>query len=127
MNMENNDSRLIYVPKGEFVRVISGIINGSSEANGEDTNLRTRSKKNDDDYLDSDKLYSSDRDKVVRRDSFYFLQRTLESRAAGKKTPDFNTTGSDTPTSRRSSGGASTKSRTRDGKLTPSTRLSNIM
>ena len=31
--IENNDSRVIYIPKKEFLAVISGIINGSNEAN----------------------------------------------------------------------------------------------
>ena len=44
-NMENNDSRLMYIPKKEFVKVMSGIISGSSEANGEATDPRSRREK----------------------------------------------------------------------------------
>ncbi len=124
--MENNDSRLMYIPKKEFVKVMSGIISGSSEANGEATDPRSRREKDGSNYGDQNYNISQPaRDRVVKRDSFYFLQRTLESRAAAKKkVPEFNHGGLDTPTSRRSAAGSSA-SRAKDGKLT--TRLNNIM
>lgn len=124
-NMENNDSRLLYVPKKEFVQVMSGIINGSSEANGEATDPRSRREKDSNSYGDQNYYMSHPaRDRVVKRDSFYFLQRTLESRAAAKKKNPESHGSSDTPTSRLSAAGSSA-SRAKDGKLT--TRLNNIM
>jgi hypothetical protein len=83
LNMENNDSRLVGIPKREFVSVISGILNPSKEnggnGNGED----------DEDFDANDekiKLNTAARRQPFtgpsdfKRDSFYFLQRTLERR-----------------------------------------------
>ena len=88
--MESNDSILAYTPRQEFIRVIGGIVNGSSEQNGEGTPgepsqtprsaalAAARANATIDPY--GNKNMSN-----VKRDSFYFLQKTLEKREDEKK------------------------------------------
>ena len=88
--MENNDSRLVWVPKKEFVNVISGIINSSSESNGENvsdpkfnkTNTSS-SQKIRNEGSRPDTIYSECK-KNIKHDSFYYLQKTLEGRSTNK-------------------------------------------
>lgn len=107
MNMENNDSRLGGIPKEEYMRVLTGIM-GSSGEQGSDTSYRNTTE--DAAFMDATDGPSSPpsggsvnargeamrqaqansmrdglgRRRQPKRDSFYFLQRTLEARAAGK-------------------------------------------
>ena len=90
LNMENNDSRLVWVPKKEFVNVISGIINSSSESNGENVsdpkfnNTNTSSsQKIRNEGSRPDTIYSEGK-KNIKHDSFYYLQKTLEGRSTNK-------------------------------------------
>ena len=119
--IENNDSRVIYIPKKEFLAVISGIINGSNEANnrretsaaidldGDFTgklskrnNLRATSSSQSNILSPSPRTMTADllrmginvrgnnsnvgskyepvRSKREKRDSFYFLQKSMEER-----------------------------------------------
>ena len=119
--IENNDSRIIYIPKKEFLAVISGIINGSNEANnrrettaaidldGDFTGKlskrnRTRASSSNNNGSQSNILspsprtmtadllrmgmntrgneskYEPVRNKREKRDSFYFLQKSMEER-----------------------------------------------
>jgi len=91
LNMENNDSRLLHVPKKEFVRVLSGIINSSkSKADGGE-DLRAIVEQNRQ-IAETPRAAAARRaaassrtfrlGKETKRDSFYYLQKTLERRAA---------------------------------------------
>lgn len=123
--MENNDSRLLYIPKQEFLTVISGIIITSNNALKRNDNLESinidgnfsnisnnRSKSNRRNLVDSTRsavlspsprtlvarrsvgrrnidgtmVYNKNENSIrggvvqVKRDSFYFLQKSLEQR-----------------------------------------------
>lgn len=66
LNVENNDSRILCIPRSEYIQVISSII---QQTKNEDENEMNNNKK--------DKLK---KEKNIKRDSFYYLQRSLESR-----------------------------------------------
>lgn len=111
MNMENNDSRLGGIPKEEYMRVLTGIM-GSSGEQGDGSGARND--REDAAFMDATDGPSSSRSggpstprgeamrqaqansmrdglgrrRQPKRDSFYFLQRTLEARAAGKDRQD---------------------------------------
>lgn len=94
ISMENNDSRLLGVPKQEFKRVIGDILRGGTE----------RATGNGDNAADHDSADGAQggyavptsprtlatqavqekgsRAKSSRRDSFYFMQKAIESREA---------------------------------------------
>ena len=83
---ESNDSRLVGVSKKEFIRVIGDIIKGSSESNGEDENVQEIVTPRSAALRRARLNASSDaygKRQQVKRDSFYFLQKTLERRATG--------------------------------------------
>lgn len=115
INMESNDSILAYTPRQEFIRVIGGIVNGSSEQNGEGTASEqnqtprsaalaaARANAAVDPY--GNRNYSS-----VKRDSFYFLQKTLErredeKRGLSRRTQNVFDSETDTPRSTSTRGG----------------------
>jgi len=87
LNVENNDSRVIGVPKSEFIRVISGIINASNAEEGG----KSRAGGGEDEIImgqgsDPTRL-KMERDAArtrkgerVKRDSFFFMQRAIEQR-----------------------------------------------
>lgn len=111
ITMESNDSILAYTSREEFVRVIRGIVNGSSEQNGEQ-NQTPRSA-----ALAAARAnaavdpYGNKNMANVKRDSFYFLQKTLERREDEKRGLNRRTYGvvdhdTDTPRSTTSTGGS---------------------
>jgi len=101
---ENNDSRLLYVPKKEFVRVIGGIISGGNNqdqadvsqvgggagaggrsANRPDAGIQVAETPRSTAVrrlmeLAADKMRKGVSEKEVKHDSFYYLQLTLERR-----------------------------------------------
>lgn len=107
MNMENNDSRLGGIPKEEYMRVLTGIMGSSAGEQGTDA---AREANGDAAFMDATDGPSSSRSggpstprgeamrraqadsmrdglgrrRQPKRDSFHFLQRTLEARASGK-------------------------------------------
>lgn len=90
--VENNDSRILGIEKKEYVRVISGIIDSGAEGH-DDINIE-----NEVDIAETDYIEHSQRNKVLlrgdmreaavqsrkgiqnRRDSLYFLQRSMQLR-----------------------------------------------
>jgi len=133
LNMENNDSRLLYINKTEFVRVIRGIMSSGSGEGGSSTGALARESNNDDDEGDGEQdafleangedrsglggtsgttayrrrgdetprsaairrareeharmsTANSSRARALanRKDSFYFLQKQLQTRAGEK-------------------------------------------
>lgn len=103
--MESNDSRLLNVPKKEFVRVIRGIIDQSTEAVKTGESFPGEASGNNLDALavERQKLINATprsaavmramekenelrlrRGGGIKRDSFYFLQLTLERREREK-------------------------------------------
>ena len=88
--MESNDSMLAYTPRQEFIRVIGGIVNGSSEQNGEGASNKQKQTPRSaalaaaraDAAMDP---YGNKNVTNVKRDSFYFLQKSLEKREDEKK------------------------------------------
>lgn len=107
LTAENNDSRLLYIPKKEFVRVIGGIINNTSTQDQSEATTGGASRRGgpDGDNLRSsqdgsirvtetprstavrklmeiaaEKLRKGDAEREVKHDSFYYLQQTLERR-----------------------------------------------
>lgn len=104
-NIENNDSRLVYVPKREFVRVMSEIVSGpgtqqaavgeGEERDGQDESdlagyrpvetARTRITKQIDSKL---RRYSESvhgKKGYVKSDSLYYLQKSMEARESAYK------------------------------------------
>jgi hypothetical protein len=104
MTMESNDSRLLYVPKKEFLRVMVDIVDGSRDGElpddsgrddgGEQTvdgdltkvdeTPRARSLRK---QQEAARLREKRMASAGKRDSFYFLQRSLERRANGQERP----------------------------------------
>lgn len=105
--MENNDSRLLHIPKKEFTRVIVEILDGSSasKSNTLTDNDQMMSSQQDDDDDNEDSFNSpaspqrpknsprtlamqeaqqssstSRRRRYIKSDSLYFLQKNLEDR-----------------------------------------------
>lgn len=97
LNIENNDSRITGIPKKEFIRVIGGIISGSYNR---DSDLRQEVEE-DQDYLinnrsnvindtprtmatkiaqNTQNINIRQRNKGKKRDSLYFLQKSMEAR-----------------------------------------------
>jgi hypothetical protein len=83
LSAENNDSRVLFVPKSEFVEVISGIIGTSDSSRQEEFG----SHRADGSKLSSPQesgeeanTYVSARLGKVKRDSFFYLQKSLENR-----------------------------------------------
>ena len=100
LSMESNDSRLLYIPKSEFVRVIGGIIQHSESkpASEESRNnlgaLEVERQKlvNATPRAAAAQLAMERENELrlrrgggVKRDSFYFLQQTLERREREKQ------------------------------------------
>jgi hypothetical protein len=99
-SMENNESRLLNIPKQEFVRVLRSIISDSEDSNVDDTvvgeyngELRRREVRSGTRSSETPrsaairKLAVMNTERMrqkgrieVKRDSFYFLQKTLELR-----------------------------------------------
>jgi hypothetical protein len=105
INIENNDSRLASIPKEEYMRVLLSIMGSSSGEQGNDADKRGET----DAFMDAAGGPSSSRSdgpttprgeamrqaqansmrgglgsrRAPKRDSFHFLQRTLEARANG--------------------------------------------
>lgn len=90
LSAETNDSRLMWIPRREFVRVIRGIIVGSSEQNGEnvvENYVPIKETPRSAALRRARALAPTDaygKTQSVKRDSFYFLQRTLESRSRSR-------------------------------------------
>ena len=104
---ENNDSRLMYVSRHEYIRVIGDILNPPPESKQEDIGLRNEEDYNDEDDNGND-IVDNDSHRVTflpespalvdtqavrkrklsqnKRDSFFFLQRALERRSGGVTT-----------------------------------------
>lgn len=93
---ENNDSRLVYLPRSEYIRVLSEIISPAEESKNESSKLEAYDEDdadNGDDAEDSHRVHFLPEDgpqsaplkkrKVNqnKRDSFFFLQRSLERRS----------------------------------------------
>ena len=97
---ENNDSRVMSIPKQEFIRVITGIID-SGAAGNDDVNREHEDNVGEDDYVANSHrktvMFRNDlREAAVqsrkgvqnKRDSLYFLQRSMEIReGAATATP----------------------------------------
>jgi hypothetical protein len=106
---EANESRLVYIPKKEFIKVMAGILNGGTteggdagdagEGEGEDEDLviqdarapqplpptpRAAANRRAKQELGT-RLRSYTDGKRVTHDSFYFLQKNLEARAAAAR------------------------------------------
>jgi len=109
---EANESRLVYIPKKEFIKVMAGILNGSAgeaDAAG-DAREGEEEEEEDEDLVMQDarapqplpptpraaanrrakqelgtRLRSYTDGKRVKHDSFYFLQKSLEARAAAAR------------------------------------------
>ena len=71
---ENNDSRIAYVPKKEFVNVLSSIIQSSEE------NTESFSRDDVNNATGTEQQKPTSKKSQSKRDSFYFLHRTLERR-----------------------------------------------
>lgn len=69
LNVENNDSRILSIPRSEYIQVISSIIQQTK----------------DDNEINIDKKEKLKKEKNIKRDSFYYLQRSLESRKIWNK------------------------------------------
>jgi hypothetical protein len=85
LNSENNDSRVLSIPKAEFLRVLTGIMNqpkGDSEfVGGAGPNNSTLSADVDvDDNKSRLDAIRSRKGKQLKRDSFFYLQKTMEGR-----------------------------------------------
>ena len=118
-NAENNDSRIVYVKKSEFLRVITGIMDTPRNELKEYSSLTNGS---DDNALDDDigsthrtqttssSIVNTPRSRRVaaltalrnskrgtKKDSFFFLQRSLESRAASSSSERGNYYHDNTP------------------------------
>jgi hypothetical protein len=65
LNIENNDSRILSIPKSEYVSVLSSILSSNSLPNERDAQSENQNKT---------------KGSQTKRDSFYFLQRSLELR-----------------------------------------------
>ena len=95
---ENSESRLMYLPRGEYIRVISEIISPPPEQTEEGARVDTYDYDNDEDENeglgDSHRVHFDDvrterdnqpiqRRRINRnkRDSFFFLQRGMERRS----------------------------------------------
>jgi hypothetical protein len=103
LNTENNDSRILYTKKSEFTRVITDIINQSNvdEPTHSTDHSNDLNDINDEvpssislqatdkvstrivDTPRSKKLASLHQRRMIKHDSFYFLQRNLEQRLRG--------------------------------------------
>lgn len=70
ISAESNDSRVLFVPKAEFVQVISGIMRPKDG----DKLVEQNSNNSKEDFSPFGKMNR------VKRDSFFHLQKTLESR-----------------------------------------------
>lgn len=119
LSMENNDSRLLNIPKQEFIRVLRDIISNSEDSNVDDTivgeyngELRRREVRSDGNRsretprsaairklanMNTERMRQKGRIEV-KRDSFYFLQKTLESRNEEIKTARSNLNSGGYPT-----------------------------
>ena len=100
LNMENNDSRLLSIPKTEFIRVMREILEGSRSAGDQvlasdidgvqqtvyDDSPRTEATRLAQTRPPGASLSSLSRRKQVKSDSFFFLQRALQEREARQKT-----------------------------------------
>ena len=79
LSAENNDSRVLFVPKKEFIKVIGDIMSpsgvetdGSKKETGEHvTGIQFTSDQDD----------ADNKQNRVKRDSFYHLQKSLEHRS----------------------------------------------
>ncbi len=97
--VENNDSRIYATPRREFIRVLTEIINPPpqtqesvlpddedqvNDEEGEDGGNSVKLR-----VLDEDNIGAMRQRKInsAKRDSFYFLQRSLERRAFGGVLP----------------------------------------
>lgn len=76
LNVENNDSRILSLPRSEYIKVISSIL---QQTTTKDENEITVEKK------EKEKKATS-----IKRDSFYYLQRSLESRRIGRTNSNLN-------------------------------------
>ena len=79
LNVENNDSRILSIPRSEYIQVISSIIQQTKDENEGNVDKKDKLKK----------------EKTIKRDSFYYLQRSLESR----RTWSSNNSGGNIPSS----------------------------
>lgn len=82
LSAENNDSRVLFVPKSEFVEVISGIIGPSDTSRQESGSHRADGSKlpSPQERGEEENTYVSARPGKVKRDSFFYLQKSLENR-----------------------------------------------
>jgi membrane-associated phospholipid phosphatase len=96
LNMENNDSRILYIPKKEFVTVLGNIINGSAKSSVDSsvTNDNDQMIDGDASTIDAKKTITAiaqesirrrNKGMSVKRDSFYYLQQTMEKRDEEKR------------------------------------------
>jgi hypothetical protein len=105
---ENNDSRIMYLPRNEYIRVISGIINPPPESKEEGSRLENfddGGDNGDDAADDTHRVHFLPDDAPAggipvrkrkvsqnKRDSFFFLQRSMERRSGRSTMNDNNDT-----------------------------------
>jgi hypothetical protein len=104
LNMENNQSYLMYVPRKEFTRVISDIVSGGGRATSSNDAGNEEEVEDDNDNMvfevkesprtlamrtaqlkkasDAKNLATMRKKAYVKSDSLYYLQRNLEEREA---------------------------------------------
>lgn len=96
LNMENNDSRIMYIPKKEFVTVLGNIINGTAKSSMDTSVTSDNDRMIDGDAsateakktiaaLANEGIRRRNKGTSVKRDSFYYLQQTMENRDEEKR------------------------------------------